>query len=203
MGGGGGAARGGFRGSGPAGGGGGHIGGGWNHGGIGFGFNNGLGGFGSFGFRSVARGGFYGRSYGVYPYYGLGLGYSWGPSYGYPGYGYSGYSYPAYEPASNVTVVYPQAAAPAPVSIYVERATPVMHEYDSTGAEIKTPSSPVYLIAFKDQTIRAASSYRVEGSTLYYVTLDREEKRVALDTIDRSFTMQLNRERRVPFQLPE
>ena len=77
-----------------------------------------------------------------------------------------------------------------------------MHEYDSSGVEIK-PSSPIYLIAFKDHVIRAASSYHVEGGNLYYVTLEREEKRVALDSIDRAFTLQLNRERHVPFQLPE
>jgi len=155
------------------------------------------------GFSSFGRGRYlYGGSYGyVYPWYGLGLGYSSWPSYyDYPGY-YSGYSYPSYEP-SGVTVVYPQAASPAPVSVYVERATPVMHEYDSTGAEVR-PSSPIYLIAFKDGVIRAASSYRAEGSTLSYVTLEREEKRVSLDSIDRTLTLQLNRERHVPFQLPQ
>jgi len=200
---GGGGVRGGFGGSGSRIGGGHigggvHIGGGLNHGG--FGFRSGFGGTGGFG---GFRGGLHGRSYGyVYPYYGLGLGYSWWPWSGYSGY-YSGYGYAPYEPASNVTVVYPQAAAPAPVSVYVERATPVMHEYDSTGAEIKPSSSPIYLVAFRDGAIRAASSYRVEGNMLSYVTLDREQKRVALDTIDRSFTLQLNRERHVPFQLPE
>jgi len=77
-----------------------------------------------------------------------------------------------------------------------------MHEYDSSGLEVR-PASPIYLIAFKDHAIRAAASYRVEAGTLYYVTLEREEKRATLDSIDRPFTLQLNRERHVPFQLPE
>src|SRR5262249_41397461 len=196
---------GGFRGPGGGHGGAGNFGGGF-HGGSGFGFNRGF--VGNFGFRNVARGPFFYNSFGYgYPGWGLGLGLgytSWPYSYySYP-YSYPGYSYPGYgyEQGSNVTVVYPQAAAPAPVSVYVERATPVMHEYDSAGVEIK-PSSPVYLIAFKDGTIRAASSYHVEGTALYYVTLDREEKRVGLDTVDRSFSMQLNRERHVTFQLAQ
>jgi hypothetical protein len=50
--------------------------------------------------------------------------------------------------------------------------------------------------------IRAAASYWVDGGTLHYVTLQREEKQVPLDTVDRDLSLQLNRERRVSFQLP-
>ena len=50
--------------------------------------------------------------------------------------------------------------------------------------------------------IRAAISYSVDGANLRYVTMQHEEKRVPLDSIDRDLTLRLNRERRVAFQLP-
>ena len=51
--------------------------------------------------------------------------------------------------------------------------------------------------------IRAAAAYWVTGQTLHYVTLEHEERQVPLDTVDRQFSAQLNRERRVQFQLPQ
>jgi hypothetical protein len=188
----------------------------------GFGFRN-------FGFRNFRfRNGFFGGFY--WPYWGYG-GYGYGLAYwpgdygsypydysdyyGYPGYGYSDYGYPGYGyPTSqpNVTVVYPpQTAALPPATVYV--ATPSIHEYDENGREIypstadrtadRSDASPIYLIAFKDHVIRAASSYRVQGMTLHYVTLENEPREVSLNTVDRGFTLQLNRERHVPFQLPQ
>jgi hypothetical protein len=106
----------------------------------------------------------------------------------------SGYSQPA------VTVVYP------PQQVQVERARPVTREYDEFGREVQgTPSpnaSPIYLFALADHTIQAASSYRVEGGTLHFVTLQNEQKQVAIDSLDRELTMQLNRERGVAVRLP-
>jgi hypothetical protein len=88
----------------------------------------------------------------------------------------------------------------------VDRARPVTREYDQFGQEIRPAGagagSPVYLIAFNDHIIRAAVSYFVDGRTLHYVTLEREERQVPLDTVDRALSLQLNRERQVPFQLP-
>ena len=213
---GGGMGSGGFRGGG---------GGGGFHGGVGVGggfhggFNNGShGGFNNgfhvtgfrpgFGFNRFGFGaGFYGYpywGYGGYPSYGgYGLGY-------YDSYPYGGY-YPydsgyAYNTSPNVTVVYPsQAAAP----VYVERATPVTHEYDQYGQEVQSSggssgsSSPIYLFAFQDHAIRAAASYWVEGKTLHYVTLQHEEKQAPIDSLDRDLTQRLNRERRVQMQLPQ
>ncbi len=219
---GGGGMRGGMGGGGFRGGGG--FGGGFRGGNNGFGgFRGGVGGFGGFrggvvgvrGFRGY--GGYGGYYSGYWPYYGypawgFGFGGYW-PGYSYGDYwdypyasSYPGYSYPAYYSTPSVSVVYPpQQTASAPV--YVERANPVMHEYDQYGQEIGpgasgVASSPIYLIAFKDGVIRAAASYWVDGSTLHYVTLQHEEKQVAMDTIDRDLSLQLNRERRVPFQLP-
>jgi len=159
--------------------------------------------------------GYYGYGYG----YGLGWGgygypYSYGYGVGYPYYGYSyltgppvdyGYSYAAStQPA--VTVVYgPAQQQPQPI-VVEQRARPVTREYDDTGREVQPAqsgnSSPIYLFAFQDQSIRAASSYRIENQTLHYVTLQREEKQAPLGTLDRELTLQLNRERRIAINIP-
>jgi hypothetical protein len=61
---------------------------------------------------------------------------------------------------------------------------------------------PLYLIAFTDHRITAALAYWVEGDTLHYVTREHEQKQVPLDGVDRAFSEQLNRDRRVEFRLP-
>lgn len=224
SGGGGGVSRGfsggGFRGGGAAFSGGGFRGGaGFSGGGFrGGGFRGGFGGF---------RGGFFGRPFGFRSSFGFfpsfGFGYSYWPGYydyGYP-YDYSSYpsySYPAYQPSSNVTVVYPQTAQAAPSQVYAERANSNLRQYDEYGQEMRQPSagsngsnggyggsggsgSPLYLLAFRDQSIRAAVAYWVDGRTLHYVTQQHEERQASLDTIDRDFTLRLNHERHVPFSL--
>jgi len=206
--------------------GGGGFGGGGFHGGGGFGGGYGRGGYGGYGYGrgygyGYGRGGYgYGYGYG-YPGWGLGLGYWGSPWFGYwdDPYAYD-YSYPSvypaytagygpteYNPSPNVTVIYPGNSQPT----YSAPTQPVMRTYDQYGQEVQpgtasagaASGSPIYLIATKDQAIRAAASYWVAGATLHYVTLQHEEKQVPLDSVDRSLTMQLNRERRVPFQLPE
>jgi hypothetical protein len=193
------------------------MGGGGFRGGFGGGFRGGFRGSGfrnNFGFRNFGfRNGFF------WPFWGWGgwggglgfwpgdYGYDYSDYYGNPGYGNPGYGYPTSQP--NVTVIYPPQTPPVPATVYV--ATPSIHEYDENGREIvpstadrlDVDASPIYLIAFRDHVIRAASSYRVEGRTLHYVTLENEARNVSLDTVDRNFTLQLNRERRVPFQLPQ
>ena len=156
----------------------------------------------SFGLGWGGWGGWGGLGWGV----GWGVG-SYGCPYSYPCSSYVEYPYLSaapvnygYQPGTTpaVTVVYPPAV--------VERATPVIREYDESGQETRSPrastSSPIYLFAFADQAIRAASSYWVEGRTLHYVNLQREEKQAPLDSLDRALTLQLNRERRVSIQLP-
>jgi hypothetical protein len=188
------------------------------------GFGGARSGSGVYGFRpgtasGLFRNGFhdgYGTRFGLYggyyvPY-GWNLGYFPGfYDYGYPyAYDYSyGSAAPAYNYSPGVNIVYPPAS-PASNTIYVERATPVIREYDQAGnerqisgdASATANSSPIYLIAFQDHTIRAAAAYWVDGKTLHYVTLQHEEKQTPLDGIDRDFTLQLNRERRVTIQLP-
>ena len=184
------------------------------------------------GFRGgVGYGGFRGYGYGYrgyggyWPYYGwgypwFGFGYSYWPGYSYGYYNYDPYDY--YYPDTYNDPVYSYAPAP-PVTYAPARgdpysqaiasgtysaAHPVTHTYDEYGQETAaapgsaTNSSPIYLIARKDGEIQAAASYWVDGPTLHYVTRDREEKQVALSSIDRALTQQLNRERHVSITLP-
>jgi len=185
-------------------------------------------GYGFYGGRGYGYGG-YGRGwgYGVWgrPYWGWGYpGYSaYWPyySYGYPYYSYGyyddpdGYYYPdtytdpgyAYAPDPGMTYAPPAQAYAAPSS-YTSAAHPVIHSYDQYGQEVArsgsggASSSPIYLFALKDGQIQAAASYSIAGETLHYVTMDHQEKQVALSSIDRALTQQLNRERRVPVALP-
>lgn len=211
-------------------GGGGNRGGGFGGGtGIGGGgYRGGSGGYGS-GFRGGYGSGFrggYGYGFGggfgyggYYPYYGYGLGLGlgfWPGYYGaydtpydyYPSNGSYGSYYAdpyGYSSSPNTTVIYPPSQ---PTTLYVD--PPVhssIHVYDEYGQEVQkggsSSSSPLYLIAFQDHSIQAAVSYRVDGNTLIYVNMQREEKRAPLSSVDRDFTMQLNRERHVQFNLPQ
>jgi hypothetical protein len=198
--------------------------GGFGGGGFRGGFGGGgfRGGFGRGGFRGFNRGfgfnnGFFG---GYYPFYGYPL---WGslaywPYYDYPyddyypyGYDYSypaySYNYPSYNPSPNVTVIYPQQSQASGTLAYAQPAHPVIREYDQYGQEVApsggAASSPIYLFAFKDNVIRAAASYWVEGNTLHYVTLQHEERQVPLSDLDHSLTLKLNAERHVTIQLPQ
>jgi hypothetical protein len=142
----------------------------------------------------------FGRGFG-FPAFGFGFSYAPG-FYDYPYYPADYSAGPAYAPAPNVTVVYPAQAQTGPATAYVERPEPAAREYDQSGNGSSAGGSPIYLVAFKDRVIRAAVAYWLDGRTLHYVTLQREEKEAPLDTVDREFTLQLNRERHVPFQLP-
>jgi len=201
-------------------------------GGAGRGFRGGVGMGGGFrgghfndgrGFGNGFGRGFY-SGIGYWPGVYGGFGYYGSPYYGYwddpafssyspylsanPSYS-TGYAAPTeYSPSPNVTIIYP--AAPQAQSVYVPPTQPVMRSYDQYGQEAQQAApasgpgsgSPIYLIALKDQTIRAAAAYWVDGRTLHYVTLQHEEKQAPLDAVDRSLSLQLNRERRVAFQLP-
>jgi hypothetical protein len=186
------------------------------------GYGRGVGGYGGYG-RGFGSG--YGRGfYGGYRpgFYGWGLAYwdsylgYWDDPYSYdssyisaPTYS-SGYANPVqYNPSPNVTVIY--AANPQTPPVYSGPAQPVMRTYDQYGQEVPSSGysaggstgSPIYLIAAKDQIIRAAASYWVDNGTLHYVTLQHEEKQMPLSSVDRGLTLQLNRERRVAFNLPQ
>jgi hypothetical protein len=149
------------------------------------------------GFVQANRGRFFnGGNLGyTWPYWGLG---SWNTG--------MGYAAPLADPSPNFTVVYPPPAPQQVVSIYTEPPRPVIREYDFSNTEPApevSTGSPIYLIAFSGGTIRAASSYRVEGGVLRYVTIDGESKQAQMNTVDRPLSLRLNRERKVQFQIPE
>jgi hypothetical protein len=60
----------------------------------------------------------------------------------------------------------------------------------------------IYLIAMKDHTIYAASSYWVEDGTLNYITVQGSQNSASLDLVDRELSQRLNRNRSVSFALP-
>lgn len=70
---------------------------------------------------------------------------------------------------------------------------------------IETPNQApvIYLIAFKDGSIRSASAYWAEENTLHYITTEHRRERAPLDSVDRDLSRRLNRERNIDFQLPE
>jgi hypothetical protein len=171
----------------------------------------------------------YGRGYGGYGYgrgFGLGFGFGFGwPYYGY-GWPYYGYGYGAYACDPYVfdcygggyygdggyyggnygsTGYYPDSSGYAYGGGYAQAPVVVNQQYGNPPAPsasqyYRTPD--YYLIAFSDHTIQAALSYHVEGDTLHYTTMQHEEKTAPLSSVDRRFSEQLNRDRRVNFQLP-
>ena len=166
---------------------------------------------GNFGFRS----GFgYGRSGFYTPYL-----YSWPLFSDYSYNAYSpyvwnyGYGYPSVPVASPYTYGY-EPAPPVVISqTFVQPATPVIHDYTQPVRVYEPPEPPppqpkpgqstIYLIAFQNDVIRPALAYWVDGATLHYLGLDHREQHAPLATVNRDLSDQLNRERRVPFRLPE
>jgi|SRR5665213_282311 len=60
----------------------------------------------------------------------------------------------------------------------------------------------IFLVALKDHTIFPAIAYWVEGDTLNYITVQGLKNSVSLDLVDRDFSTQINKERKVEFGLP-
>jgi hypothetical protein len=195
-----GGSSGGFRGGGFSG----SRGGGFN-GFRGGGFNGFRGGFNNnrffgnrFGFNRFSR-------VGIYPFFYGGFGYDdpYFPN-AYPGYasypsaGYSYNSNPAPVIISQNYYYGSPAAEPAPVA-RVEEYPP---QPAPTAAGPRLGESSLYLIAFKDHTIRAVLAYWANGATLHYVTMEHEQKQTSVASVDRELSERLNRERNVAFGLP-
>jgi hypothetical protein len=60
-----------------------------------------------------------------------------------------------------------------------------------------------FLIALKDRTINAVTSYWVDGLMLNYITLPGAHVMVRLDLVDIGLSRDLNRQRNVEFHLPD
>lgn len=104
-----------------------------------------------------------------------------------------------------------------------DTAKPVMREYGENGEEIsgvrvysaptlkpttqepaatrRESQPPVYLVAFKDNSIQSAMACWREGAALHYVTVQGDHKTAPLTSLDEEFTGQLNRERGLEFKL--
>lgn len=178
------------------GGGGGHFSGGGGH------FGGSVHGGFSGGFRGAPYGGrYYGPSlyFGVgglgYPYYGYGYGYN--PYYyGYDPYAYGGY--PAYSTppptgTQDYGYAYPQDQG---------QPAPPQQDAQSQPANGNGQGSGVFLIAFNDHTIQAATAYKVEGDQIHWIARDGQEKQAPLSSVDIPFSRQLNSDRHVDFQIP-
>ena len=104
-----------------------------------------------------------------------------------------------------MTVIYPPPAQPGYPTVVTLTAHPVIHQYrqpEDYGLPCGRAGQPVlYLIAFNDRVIRAATTYWVENDKLRYLDTDHKQKEAPLSSVDRDFSAELNRERRVPFRL--
>jgi hypothetical protein len=112
---------------------------------------------------------------------------------------YGGYAYP---PSSNVsvTVVYPPPAQPPTVVVLEsERPVPVPVQRQEEYGPVRQVT---YLIAFKNNEIRAVDQYWVKGKTLYYLTADHQRRTAPIESVNRALSKRLNREQNVAFVLP-
>jgi hypothetical protein len=70
------------------------------------------------------------------------------------------------------------------------------------GAAQAAGMAPVFLLAFTDETIRAAAAWWVDGDILHYVTPGGKQAQAPLAALDRALTERLNRERNLELRLP-
>jgi hypothetical protein len=146
--------------------------------------------------------------------------------YGDPSY----YGQPQQQAQPNITVVVPPRETPTVIinqNYTPERANPVLRDYSDTelppasngyqsdvrvyqappaggGAPMPDPDADkptIFLIAMKDGSIHSAIGYWTEGKTFGYVTPNASVKRMSLDELDIATTEQLNKDRKVPFDL--
>ena len=185
------------------GGGGFHGGGGGFHGGGG-GFHGGMGGFHGGGFVSPGfrGGGLRGYRGGYFPgnRFGYGFGFSgywpfYGSGWGYPYYGYPYYGYPYYYPYT----AYPYAV---PYSYpYYD------YSYVYTGPDqASCPHAngrPLYLIKLTyDNRVWMSQDYWYTADTLNFITLQGQQNKTPISSIDRDATFRLNGECGLNFQWP-
>jgi hypothetical protein len=131
----------------------------------------------------------------------------WWPAVYAPTYAYGvpyGYGWAA-PPVVTVVEVPPVTTQPSSIVIYDtprRLATREEDRIERPAESARASGSPIYLVATKAGVIWAARAYWVEGGSLQLVTMREERKSVPLEQVDRPFTEQLNRERRIDFRLP-
>lgn len=90
-----------------------------------------------------------------------------------------------------------------PIDNLATPVPPAIQEFETPPSQTSSAYVPtLYVIAFQDNSIRAALAYWTEGSTLRYVTVDHKQKQAPLASVDRALSERLNNERHVLFRLP-
>jgi hypothetical protein len=96
------------------------------------------------------------------------------------------------------------AQAVSNIELKAELAQSAQAARVAQGAQNTKPEpAAVYLIALKDHTIYAATSYWVDSRMLHYVTPQGAHEQVRLDLVDRGFSTELNRHLNQAFRLPQ
>lgn len=81
-------------------------------------------------------------------------------------------------------------------------AQPETQPQNDSSAATNNDQQVIFLIAMKDHTIFPAIAYWVEGDTLNYITVQGSKNTVSLGLVDRDFSQQINKDRKVEFGLP-
>jgi len=104
--------------------------------------------------------------------------------------------------ASPVVIVNQYFRPDAPMTPEVSPAAPVRAPEPQVTADNQDKET-IFLIAMKDHTIYAASSYWMEDGTLNYITIQGSQNSASMDLVDRELSRRLNRGRSVAYGLPE
>lgn len=80
---------------------------------------------------------------------------------------------------------------------------PPAYTNDAAAAQPAPAPSVIFLIAMKDHTIYPAVAYWVQNGTLNYIDRQGTRNQVPLTQVDRDFSVQLNKDRKIDFALPE
>jgi hypothetical protein len=121
--------------------------------------------------------------------------------------GYSQYQGTGYDQMTQPPVVIinqyfrPDTANPV-VRDYSNVPLPAPQQVPDDQAATTADQQVMFLVALKDHTIFPAIAYWVEGDTLNYITVQGAKNSVSLDLVDRDFSKQINKERKVEFGLP-
>ena len=66
---------------------------------------------------------------------------------------------------------------------------------------VSEQKATIYLLAYRDGSIHGSLAYWIEGDTLHYITPHGSHNSASMDLIDKAFSEQLNRERKIEFSL--
>jgi hypothetical protein len=123
-------------------------------------------------------------------------------------YSQEGYQVPGYEqqltqpPVVIINQYFRPDAANPVIRDYTNVPLPEPPPVNTDQAATTSDQQVMFLIAMKDHTIFPAVAYWVEGDTLNYITVQGVKNSASLDLVDREFSKQINKERKVDFGLP-